>query len=203
MLSMSSLARRPCVKGAIVQQFKLDGLRRLCNDDQLDAALSAIELMDKQGISLSRNIIYKVLQTCTRKKDLVALRRVRSLMTSGGFLSVSCLRDQLIRLFGVCGSLTEADQVFSEIPKPTLIAWHTIISTHAKFGKAETVFELFQKMDDADVKPDSYVLSCMLKACGSLKVIQQGRWIHKQILLNELATEIVLGNGLIDMYAKC
>lgn len=58
-------------------------------------------------------------------------------------------------------------------------------------------------MDEANVKPDSYIFSCTLKACGSLKALLLGRWIHKQILFKELETDLVLGNGMIGMYAKC
>ncbi|MCO5555905.1 hypothetical protein L7F22_009449 [Adiantum nelumboides] len=82
-------------------------------------------------------------------------------------------------------------------------AWNKIILKHAKLGKPQTVFELFRKMDEADVKSDSFTYSNVLKALGSLKALSWGREIHRQILMNEYDTELVLGNGLIDMYAKC
>ncbi|KAI5078157.1 hypothetical protein GOP47_0007981 [Adiantum capillus-veneris] len=78
-----------------------------------------------------------------------------------------------------------------------------MILKYTKLGKPETVLELFRKMDGADVKPDSFTISYVLKTLGSLKALSQGRGIHRQIMIHEFDTELVLGNGLIDMYAKC
>lgn len=56
----------------ILQPYEYGELRKLCNNNQLNDALSAIQ---KQGTSISRDLMYKILQTCAWKTDLVALRR--------------------------------------------------------------------------------------------------------------------------------
>ena len=44
----------------------------------------------------------------------------------------------------------------------------------------------------------------LLKVCGSTRAIDKGKQIHKEILERSLLEkEIVLGNALVDMYAKC
>ncbi|KAH7284095.1 hypothetical protein KP509_34G039200 [Ceratopteris richardii] len=81
--------------------------------------------------------------------------------------------------------------------------WNKIILRQMKHGRPDMVFEVFQKMSEVNVKPDSYTFSFLVKATGSLNTLLHGYTVHTLIMLNELDKDLVLSNGLIDMYAKC
>eukprot|EP00250_Pteridium_aquilinum_P035504 c9537_g1_i1 orf=2-697(-) len=186
-----------------VESITHESVSRLCNEDRLDEALQFVELIDRQKISIPRDIIYDLLQGCTRKKDLFAARHVQSLMVKGGFDSISVLADHLIRVFTLCGSLLEADQAFYKVSKPSIYTWNSVISAHAKLGRAEKALDLYEDMQLQGVSPDKVTFLCILKACGTIRATDHGRLAHFQVLISEPEMLAGVGNMLVDMYAKC
>ena len=54
------------------------------------------------------------------------------------------------------------------------------------------------------LSPDAFTFTCILKVCGSMGAIDKGTEIHDEIVAKGLLNKhIMLGNALIDMYAKC
>lgn len=170
---------------------------------QLDEAIEAVEYMDQCGMSISRDDIYHLLEGCSKNKDLRAVRRVRSLMNSSGLYSVTVLSDQLIRLFAVCGSLQEADEVFQKVLNPSVFTWNAVMSAHVKLGEAHEALQMYHKMKVEGIKPDVVTFLCILQACSNIGALWQGRYIHAQILIDGHGSSITIGNTLVNMYAKC
>eukprot|EP00250_Pteridium_aquilinum_P000721 c10874_g1_i1 orf=1-345(-) len=98
-------------------------LTKLINENSLD---SVFNLLEGQGITISRDIAYSLLQRCMKQKEIVNARKVHSLMISNRLDSVPVLGDHLIRLFTSCGSLYDANQVFLKVPKPSVYTWNAI-----------------------------------------------------------------------------
>lgn len=136
-------------------------LRKLCGEERVDEALDIVVLMDQQGMPISWDIIYCLLQACTKKTNLVVVRRVHSLMACNGLDSISYLGDHLIRLFTLCGSLSEAKQAFSKVANPSIYTWHAIISAHTQLGESDAALDLYEKMQGEGVKPGTLLLICM------------------------------------------
>eukprot|EP00249_Psilotum_nudum_P015898 c25573_g4_i3 orf=469-948(+) len=159
--------------------------------------------MVQRGIFIPGNIIHCLLRSCTGKKDLAAVKRVQSLVVHSGLDSISFLADHLIRLFASCGSLYEANRVFSKVAKPSVYTWSAIISANAKLGQGERALELYHRMQQLYMKSSKYVYIAVLKACTKTVDLTQGRLIHGQIVESGLISDLVIGSTLVDMYAKC
>eukprot|EP00249_Psilotum_nudum_P015893 c25573_g2_i3 orf=225-1328(+) len=178
-------------------------LSKLCEEGRLDEALQAVESMQQQGIRLSTNIVHCLLKACTRKKDLNAIRRLQVLIVGSEVDSAAGLHDHLIRLFASSGSLLEANRVFEKVAKPSVYTWSAIISANTKLGQGERALQLYHKMQQSNVKSNKYIYTAALKACTETADLTQGRLIHGQIVESEFKSDVVIGNTLIDMYAKC
>eukprot|EP00250_Pteridium_aquilinum_P021363 c25097_g1_i6 orf=353-1891(+) len=172
-------------------------------EDSLNAALDALELMHRQRIPVSREKLFSLLQRCLTKSNLLLARRLHALITNTGFASVSVFQDHLIRLFAVCQSLPEANQVFSNVAKPSAHTWYAIISACTKCGEGRMALKMFHKMQQIDVKPGIAMLLVVLKACSMEGSLCDGRLLHNHIVETEVCTDVTLENTLIDMYAKC
>eukprot|EP00249_Psilotum_nudum_P015899 c25573_g5_i1 orf=356-925(+) len=170
---------------------------------RIDEAILAVEVMEQRGIPISSSMIHCLLKVCAAKKDLEAVKRVHSLMVRSGLDSSAVLVDHLIRLFASCGGLLEANQVFCKVAKPSVHTWSAIISANASLGQSERALELYHKMRQSSVKRNKYVYSSILKACTKMTDLPSGKLIHGQIIESGLNSDMVLGNALVDMYAKC
>jgi pentatricopeptide repeat protein len=54
-----------------------------------------------------------------------------------------------------------------------------------------------------DMKPNNVTIASVLPIIARLAMFQKGKEVHSFILRNGLETHVILGNALIDMYAKC
>lgn len=162
----------------------------------------AVDLMHQSGFPLSQHTLCCLLQECTTKKDLIVARRLHCIVISSGLLTVPILGDYLIRLYGACGSLLEASLVFCNVAKPSVYTWHAVISAHVIYGEFDRAVDLYNKMRLEGTIPNQFVITCILKACSDVGAIEQGKLIHDEVIRKGLASEVVIGSTLVDMYAK-
>lgn len=178
----------------------IECLQKLCEIGRLQ---EAIEVTDTHVAYISINIYQCLLQSCIIKKDLAAGRKVHSLILKSGFESNAYLGSYLIRMFDLCGSLLEANEVFVELPYPNVFAWSAIISACTKHGQGEQAIKLYQKMQESNVQPDGHVFVAGLKACARETAFTQGILVHMQVIEKGFDSMLYVCNALIDMYAKC
>ena len=74
----------------------------------------------------------------------------------------------------------------------------------AQQGQPHEVFILFERMQKDRLSPDGVTFTCVLNACSSIGALDKGKEIHDEIVHRGLLERnIMLGNALVDMYAKC
>lgn len=112
----------------------------------LSEALHAVNQMEQQKVYISTSILYSLLQGCIDKQDIAIGRKVYGLIMRSGYESNAFLASHLIRMFALCGSLSEAREVFCKLPKPSLFTWNAIISAHSKLGHDEQAVELYHQL---------------------------------------------------------
>eukprot|EP00249_Psilotum_nudum_P020700 c27812_g4_i3 orf=2-265(+) len=84
-------------------------------------------------------------------------------------------------MYAKCGSLEEAHRVFDKLPNRNVISWGAMITGYALHGHGLSALELSQRMQQEGIEPDRVAFLSILKACGSIGAIEQGRLIHNQI----------------------
>lgn len=53
------------------------------------------------------------------------------------------------------------------------------------------------------IRPDAHTITTALTACSQAGAQDQGVWIHRHLLSNNVITDSFIGSALISMYAKC
>ncbi|KAH7299037.1 hypothetical protein KP509_25G070400 [Ceratopteris richardii] len=180
-----------------------DHIRSLCRHGRLDEAFKVVEGMEGFHLPVPRDIVYSLLQGCHGIKNLLYARRIRSLMQKHGLHSISALGDHLIRLFTLCGSLSEANEVFADVPNPSVFTWNSLISAHSKLGEGFKALQIYERMQHANQVPDRVTLVCVSHACGRIRTLLLGMHVHHQAIINGFESDLVFGNAVIEMYASC
>lgn len=78
-----------------------------------------------------------------------------------------------------------------------------MISVSAFHGDCHHAIRLFAQMQQAQILPNKYTFSCLLKACVGLLDIKKGKELHCVIRKEGFQSDISVANALIDMYCKC
>lgn len=104
-----------------------------------------------------------------------------------------------------CNLLSDAMDVFVGMPKRDVVAWTTLISGYAKSEDGcEEALELFRGMRSAgDVMPNEFTFDCVIRLCGRLGALSEGKTIHGLVIKSGLEFDHSIGGALIEFYCDC
>ncbi|PSS18067.1 Pentatricopeptide repeat-containing protein [Actinidia chinensis var. chinensis] len=135
-----------------------------------------------------------------------AIRDAESLfseMESKNIVSWNALMSSYVES-GLCD---EAFIVFSELEnsmvRPNVISWSAVIDGFAAKGRGKESLELFRQMQLANISANSITISSILSVCAESSALGLGREIHGHVIRAIMDRNILVGNGLINMYTKC
>ncbi|KAH7314598.1 hypothetical protein KP509_21G010300 [Ceratopteris richardii] len=110
----------------------------------------------------------------------------------------------LVDLYAKFGLLGHAQEVFDKLRFKDLVAWNALITGYSDHGCAEDALECFEKLQAEPVSPNAITYVCCMKACGMVGALDVGREIHSELArMCLLHKDSLVGNTLVDMYAKC
>ncbi|XP_027368821.1 pentatricopeptide repeat-containing protein At5g66520-like [Abrus precatorius] len=92
------------------------------------------------------------------------------------------LNNALIHMYGSCGLIDAAYQVFAKMPQKSTVSWNSIIMAFAKQGLGKEAFDMFRTMlcDGVGVngvRPDEGTFIGVLCACSHAGFVYEGRQI--------------------------
>ncbi|KAL6570153.1 hypothetical protein OROMI_014667 [Orobanche minor] len=132
---------------------------------------------------------------------------LRTLSNSSHFLpkDPSVLATDVIKSFFGRGLVSEARNVFDKIPDRDVVAWSAMISGYTSCKSHTKAWAMFVEMlrDGADVQPNKFTFSSVLKACKSMNSVSCGVMVHGLALRHGVLGSIYVANTLMDMYATC
>ncbi|KAJ9692071.1 hypothetical protein PVL29_011251 [Vitis rotundifolia] len=116
----------------------------------------------------------------------------------------------LISSYADLGWCDEAFAIFLQLEKtdeypmvrPNVVSWSAVIGGFASKGQGVEALELFRRMQLAKVKANSVTIASILSVCAELAALHLGREIHGHVVRSLMDGNILVGNGLINMYTK-
>ncbi|XP_047338234.1 pentatricopeptide repeat-containing protein At2g36980, mitochondrial [Impatiens glandulifera] len=108
------------------------------------------------------------------------------------------------------GEVEKAFLAFQQAPEKNIVSWTSMISGFARNGHDEKSFSFFVEMmssretkTGSTTRPDGFTLGATLHACSNLASLERGRMVHGCVIRYGLFSSTYVGNGLVNMYAKC
>lgn len=166
-------------------------------------ALRLFENMHDRGIKPNKVIFLCILKACRSIKFIKQGRLIQEQVIRSGFQSDLVVGSTLVDMYSKCGSVVEARKVFDDLPNKDGVAWGAMIGGYAQCGQGLAALELFKKLQHECVKPSKATFTCILKACGSIGALTQGRQVHQHITECGLRSDVIIASALVDMYVKC
>ncbi|KAK9119197.1 hypothetical protein Scep_017290 [Stephania cephalantha] len=102
------------------------------------------------------------------------------------------------------GEMVCARELFDEVPERDVVTWNAMIAGYVLCGGYQEAFEMFEEMRRAGERPDEVTMLSLLSACTDSGALDVGQRMHSSIMeISSGSFGTLLGNALIDMYAKC
>ncbi|KAI5072912.1 hypothetical protein GOP47_0013018 [Adiantum capillus-veneris] len=175
-------------------------IRAYALQEQVREALNLFHQMELSGTYPDKFSFISILFACEN-------------LVEGALLHVSVIEHEserdvlvgnaLISFYGRCGSLEDAQQNFNLMERKDLVSWNTIIAVYAQYGEVKMAFILFNTMKQENVTPDRITFITLLSASANDVALFEGQYMHTLVLDSEFASDVSVGNALINMYGKC
>lgn len=140
--------------------------------------------------------LFHQMQSSEIKPDKITLANMLSACASVGALSHGTwihlyiqknqirldhiLGTALVDMYGKCGSVEKARDLFSSITDKNICLWTAMIGAYAMEGQAQKAVDLFAKMEATGMRPDHVTFVTLLSACSHGGLVDEGyRYFHK------------------------
>ncbi|XAR66312.1 hypothetical protein NMG60_11012499 [Bertholletia excelsa] len=145
-----------------------------------------------------------VLPACALLGDLYLGKSVHGLIIKCGFESDCHVINALIDMYAKCGSLTSAEFLFNKADFiKDEVSWNAMISGYVQHGLAKEAISTFHQMKAEGLLPNLVTVVSILPAAADLAALKEGMSFHAHVIQMGFQSYTLVGNSLIDMYAKC
>jgi pentatricopeptide repeat protein len=157
-------------------------LTKYVKDGQSQKAMQLFQQMQREGVRPNKFTFVPVIKACAGLGTLEEGRCVHKQIIECGWDSDVFVCNSLVDMYAKCGSIEEAWRVFNKMPSQDVVTWTTMILGHVQCGQGKKALELFQKMQQEGVRPNSVTFVGVLNACASVVTLEEGRYVHQQIV---------------------
>ncbi|KAJ9684198.1 hypothetical protein PVL29_016604 [Vitis rotundifolia] len=174
---------------------------------QIGDPYNAIDMFYKlrlSAINPDAGTMVGVVPACALLNDLDQGTCVHGLIVKLGFESDCHVKNALIDMYAKCGSLPSAEFLFNKTDFTNdEVSWNVIIAAYMQNGHAKEAISSFHQMRLENFHPNSVTFVSVLPAAAYLAAFREGMAFHACIIQMGFLSNTLVGNSLIDMYAKC
>uniref|UniRef100_A0A0E0P2U8 Uncharacterized protein n=1 Tax=Oryza rufipogon TaxID=4529 RepID=A0A0E0P2U8_ORYRU len=113
----------------------------------------------------------------------------------------------LISSYARFGDLDVAMELLGQMEEsgvaPDVVTWTSLVSGFVHMDRSDEALRCFIRMRLAGVEPNGMSIACAISACASLKLLNQAKELHSHAIKVGSVNNVLSGNSLVDMYAKC
>ncbi|KAL8211416.1 hypothetical protein R6Q57_005853 [Mikania cordata] len=146
-----------------------------------------------------------VLKACGELPSFVRGASLHGNICIYGYENNVFVGNALVAMYGRCGDLDCARQVFDEMllcKIDDVISWNSMVAGYMQNGEPKQALQMFYQMTTR-LSPDAVSLVNILPALASVRASMQGKEAHAYVLRSCLMKDLFVGNAIVDMYAKC
>ncbi|EFJ31380.1 hypothetical protein SELMODRAFT_88255 [Selaginella moellendorffii] len=141
-------------------------IRGYIEQEQGSKALSLFRQMELEGVKPSQITLVSMLAACSLENSLREGRKIQAQLLAAGGEHNPVAGNELVNMYGQCGSLDEARSVFNSLRERGVAAWTSMIAAYSKSGRGKEAVKMLRYMGMEGVKPNRMTLSTLLSACG-------------------------------------
>ncbi|XP_077227976.1 pentatricopeptide repeat-containing protein At5g66500, mitochondrial-like [Tasmannia lanceolata] len=158
--------------------------------------------MHASGFELDSYAFMPIISACSALSNRQCAVQVHALLIKTGSGSETVVKTALIDMYSKCSSLGDSTRVFEETKLKDVVAWNAMLSGFVRHGFVISAIACFREMLKNKVEFSEFTLCSLLKMCGRVNALRQGKQIHALTIVRGCDL-LVLGTALIDLYSNC
>ncbi|KAL0847930.1 hypothetical protein Bca101_021177 [Brassica carinata] len=180
-----------------------DHIDSLCKQHFYKEAMEAFEFAQKNSSFKIRLKTYgSLICACSSSRSLAQGRKIHDQISKSECKHDTVLNNHILSMYGKCGSLRDAREVFDSMPRRNLVSYTSVISGYSRNGQEGEAIKLYIEMLRAGLVPDQFSFGSIIKACASGGDAVLGKQLHCQVIKLEPSSSLFAQNALIAMYVS-
>ncbi|CAN6875961.1 unnamed protein product [Brassica oleracea] len=188
-----------CSYSSTDQTLLLNEFTRFCYQRDLPKALRAMDTLQSHGLWADSATYSELIKCCMSHRAVHEGNLVRRHLYFNGHQPMLFLANVLINMYAKFNLLTDAHNVFDEMPLRNVVSWTTMISAYSRSKQQQKALELLVSMLREGVRPNVYTYSSVLRSCKEMSDV---RMLHCGIIKEGLESDVFVRSALIDVFAK-
>ncbi|XP_020582149.1 putative pentatricopeptide repeat-containing protein At3g11460 [Phalaenopsis equestris] len=139
------------------------------------AAFEVFRRMIAKNLRFDSVTLVSVISACTALGNLEIGRWVHELSCKRGLELDVRVGNALLDMYAKCGGIDSARALFQKLlPSKSVVSWSAMIGAYAAHGHAKEALELFSKMKEEEIMPNSFTFTSVLAACSHSGDVEEG-----------------------------
>lgn len=167
----------------------------------------------------NRHTFTSLFKACGTLRDLPQGKKLHADAQSKGFTSDAFVASAIVSMYGKCGTIVEAEDVFGAVFQPNIVLWNAMLSAYVKQGQGERALLLYRQMQEEGMSPKVLTFVIALQACGilaakekdhvvrgqpiKLRSLEIGQALHSEARRKGYTADVRISTTLVSMYGKC
>lgn len=144
-----------------------------------------------------------ILDVCATVAALADGKKVHARLSRSAHLLDFVVMTALLNMYGRCGSLVDAREIFDSMTERDIISWNALIAAYVHNEVFDKASQLFKKMEEESIQPDEVTFANVLMAYANQFTFNDGKDLHARIVGDGVKLDTLVGNSLINFYGKC
>uniref|UniRef100_A0ACD6A095 Uncharacterized protein n=1 Tax=Avena sativa TaxID=4498 RepID=A0ACD6A095_AVESA len=170
---------------------------------ELGRARGVFEKMRRRDLGTWNSMIFGCCRSCEWEEARRLLEDMRQEGTEPGVVTWNTLISSYARSGDLDVALELLEQMEESGVEPDVVTWTSLVSGFVHSDRGDEALQCFIRMRLAGVEPNGMAIACAISACASLKLLNQGSELHCHAIKIGSVNNVLSGNSLVDMYAKC
>lgn len=166
-------------------------------------ALQLFQQMQVAGVLPDQGTFVSILDACGSLIAIEEGKAIHDLVVESGFEADVVVGTALVTMYGKCGSLEDAQLMFSKLPDRCVVLWTALITTYSQHGEAKKALQLFHEMKSEGEIPNKTTFTSVLSACSHSGLIDEG-WAYFHSMSQDYGIEPTVDhhNCMIDLLGR-
>ncbi|XWS08657.1 hypothetical protein CRYUN_Cryun40dG0020200 [Craigia yunnanensis] len=137
------------------------------------------------------------MNVCTESLEYTCGSAVHGFIIKSDWSLALEAKNSILSFYAKLGRMDVAMKEFESVGLLSQVSWY------ARNWEGEQAFSFFVQMVRNCICPDDFTFGAVLHACSSLAVLGFGKMVHGYVIRYGFQAFVYVGNGLVNMYAKC
>nr|KYP42049.1 Putative pentatricopeptide repeat-containing protein At2g01510 family [Cajanus cajan] len=166
-------------------------------------AINLFFKMQDLGLRPTEFTFRAVLTATIQLDDIEFGQQVHSFLVKCNFVWNVFVATALLDFYSKHDRVVEASKLFDEMPEVDGISYNVLVTCYAWNGRVEESLELFRELQYTRFDRRQFPFPTLLSIAANALSLEIGRQIHSQTLVTNAISDSLVGNVVVDMYAKC